>query len=1018
MCDNYWEPLAEIYIWNKKSADPDAYIYCLCSRLYIRYPEIYTVLPSEDVNEGEDINGDYVEETQDLHKASAIETQSIEKHDEEPVSCYCSASHTDNNYSTDEHDSVRDSAHWPTAHSLTQKLGLHQSDSGADLSEYYDQHEAKSIQNLVASYGKTFQAAETRAENEYENVDVLTEYNQASGDEESIPEGLTNSITFSNREALGNSKDLVSQYDCDPYNYPYSVYYESNKSAMDIAWEKFWAKNGEKLIWASWIEKYADYINPDYFQNDARTAKDEKSQDAEINEVATEKYFERNTRFASETCENLRCELVHSNFAGFFDQSNSMANDGELKPAPISSLNTNFSFEDTNRQEINDKEADENRKKIVNLEISPEDGNGWNPLSPFSTEENYEQPSNAEDERLLTRCDSINGSVAKTNATSDSMTNVTKMTLTSSSCDSNSVHSSNLMTSVTSSIESSITSSSSDQENEFLMEDNDKYWQHLWRENFQMQYQKHYELFVANYKRENNMDYEHSYLSLNESETGEDSVLTEQDKIAPLHDDVNSEELSEPDSLGIDVPKMRRNKSVEPAPSGNKNTKKNNTCYSKSNKSRVQRLIVDSVGMLIKNLQITEKTDDTEQCLNEAPVDTISWTDYKKSSTDEGIFSSGDSLESVKDGLSIMGYSCEKDNEQDLQGEIIYRKRNLKRQAADLEKYRRSKRACCVSDLDGIQEKCSEKGQTFTPLHRVIYVDQSDVDVQQFPNVQSNAKNSYGQDTSSSDDENCKGIIKETQKKKKRKSFKKYKEHSYPKEIEENKNLIKYYNKRYFLFSRYNEGIQLDSESWFSVTPEKIARHIAEVCSCNTIIDAFCGAGGNAIQFAFTCKRVIAIDIDPNKIRMARHNAEIYGVEDKIEFIIGDFFALAPSLRGDVVFLSPPWGGPDYIKQKVFNLDTILPPQGGKMLFHMARQITNNVAYYLPRNTDMLQLIRLVEDVGHLEITQYKLDGKLKSCTLYCGDLATSPCNSWRQKSDNWKRIINDSMDRTSRVFH
>lgn len=64
---------------------------------------------------------------------------------------------------------------------MTQKLGLHQSDSGADLSEYHDQHEAKSIQNLVASYGKTFQTTETEIENNYENVDMLTEYKQIPG---------------------------------------------------------------------------------------------------------------------------------------------------------------------------------------------------------------------------------------------------------------------------------------------------------------------------------------------------------------------------------------------------------------------------------------------------------------------------------------------------------------------------------------------------------------------------------------------------------------------------------------------------------------------------------------------------------------------------------------------------------------------------------------------------------------------------------------------------------------------
>ena len=53
------------------------------------------------------------------------------------------------------------------------------------------------------------------------------------------------------------------------------------------------------------------------------------------------------------------------------------------------------------------------------------------------------------------------------------------------------------------------------------------------------------------------------------------------------------------------------------------------------------------------------------------------------------------------------------------------------------------------------------------------------------------------------------------------------------------------------------------------------------------MIDPFCGVGGSAIQFAKTCNKVIAIDIDPTKIHAARHNAKVYGVEHKIEFIIG-----------------------------------------------------------------------------------------------------------------------------------
>lgn len=49
------------------------------------------------------------------------------------------------------------------------------------------------------------------------------------------------------------------------------------------------------------------------------------------------------------------------------------------------------------------------------------------------------------------------------------------------------------------------------------------------------------------------------------------------------------------------------------------------------------------------------------------------------------------------------------------------------------------------------------------------------------------------------------------------------------------------------------------AEGWFSVTPEKIAEHIADRCRCDVIVDAFCGVGGNTIQFAFTCERGILI---------------------------------------------------------------------------------------------------------------------------------------------------------------
>ncbi|KAJ4936400.1 hypothetical protein JOQ06_000994, partial [Pogonophryne albipinna] len=58
--------------------------------------------------------------------------------------------------------------------------------------------------------------------------------------------------------------------------------------------------------------------------------------------------------------------------------------------------------------------------------------------------------------------------------------------------------------------------------------------------------------------------------------------------------------------------------------------------------------------------------------------------------------------------------------------------------------------------------------------------------------------------------------------------------------------LAKYWAQRYRLFSRFDEGIRLDREGWFSVTPERIAEHIAlrvehSFPDSQLIIDAFCG---------------------------------------------------------------------------------------------------------------------------------------------------------------------------------
>lgn len=178
----------------------------------------------------------------------------------------------------------------------------------------------------------------------------------------------------------------------------------------------------------------------------------------------------------------------------------------------------------------------------------------------------------------------------------------------------------------------------------------------------------------------------------------------------------------------------------------------------------------------------------------------------------------------------------------------------------------------------------------------------------------------------------------------------------------------KYWKQRRRLFSRFDDGIQLDDQGWYSVTPEQIADHVAtrlvQFTSGKPIIvlDAFGGCGGNSIALAkHPNVKVIAIDIDRTKLRKAAHNASLYHIPpsrlvlmecnalfvlehcyrhgqfvldqpvatpEQAEvlmqampppvasettpagYLIGGIDVLPPHI--DVIFMDPPWGGVNY----------------------------------------------------------------------------------------------------------
>lgn len=154
-----------------------------------------------------------------------------------------------------------------------------------------------------------------------------------------------------------------------------------------------------------------------------------------------------------------------------------------------------------------------------------------------------------------------------------------------------------------------------------------------------------------------------------------------------------------------------------------------------------------------------------------------------------------------------------------------------------------------------------------------------------------------------------------------------------------------------------------------------------------TIIDLFAGAGGNSIAFSLSDRwaHIIAIEKDPSVIACAEHNAYIYGVSnitwvnaDCFEYLKTHASSINPSKT--VIFASPPWGGPGYTTENIFDLST-MQPYSVQCIHEACKKM--DTALYLPRTSDLKQIAKLVPEGKKTEVVQYCMEGASKALVAY-----------------------------------
>lgn len=142
-----------------------------------------------------------------------------------------------------------------------------------------------------------------------------------------------------------------------------------------------------------------------------------------------------------------------------------------------------------------------------------------------------------------------------------------------------------------------------------------------------------------------------------------------------------------------------------------------------------------------------------------------------------------------------------------------------------------------------------------------------------------------------------------------------------------------------------------DDEGLYSATEVKLARDVVRGLR-GVVIDGTCGLGCLAMAAADLpgVTKVIAIERDAGRMRLAAHDIGLRGLSGKIELMHGDVRALLPTLRGDALILDPPWGGREYPTGAVSLSD--LPLDVGPLIEGFA----GAVRLKLPRGLDVATL--------------------------------------------------------------
>lgn len=211
----------------------------------------------------------------------------------------------------------------------------------------------------------------------------------------------------------------------------------------------------------------------------------------------------------------------------------------------------------------------------------------------------------------------------------------------------------------------------------------------------------------------------------------------------------------------------------------------------------------------------------------------------------------------------------------------------------------------------------------------------------------------------------------------------------------ENYEFNRYWNKRYELFSNFDEGIKIDEESWANTPPEPVSEYIASKCAGGKVfLDVFGNVGGTSIKLASlsSCIKVVALESNSQKLKFLINNAKIYEMDRLIEIFEANFLNYSEKRTFDVVFLNPV--RPDHVNEfRSMGLQEFQPSLD--KLIYKSLKLSNNMILLLPPNISLESLcscinkccteMKKTKETCSIKIEKIIFRGELKYILLLFG---------------------------------